>query len=78
MYRRLASDDPVRHDPDLALALRNHAVHLRRLIGRAADALPTIEESIRIYRRLAKNNPVRYGPELGRALRILDMLVAVS
>jgi len=68
---------PSTRQPPLAGALLNQATS-RLLLGRAEDALVSIEESVLLHRTLAERHPALHLPDLARSLllggRILDRL----
>jgi len=63
----LAVDEPDRHDPELSLALNNHAGVLRDL-GRPAEAAEATLLSVAVQRRLAKAGWGDHRAGLGTAL----------
>ncbi|MEW2131906.1 tetratricopeptide repeat protein [Streptomyces sp. NPDC005435] len=65
LRRRLAEENSVVHEPDLALSLANLSVFLT---GVAPDeAAGAAREAVSLYQRLATAEPQTYRPDLGRA-----------
>jgi tetratricopeptide (TPR) repeat protein len=78
VYRELAAASPDRYRPDLAAALNNLSVRFSEL-GRPAEALPAIEETVTIHRELVAASPGRYRPDLAQSLTNLgEVLEAVG
>lgn len=67
IYLHLASVDPARHEPDLAISLNNLSLRLSDM-GDRAGALMAIKEAVELYRRLASANPNRYADQLAGSL----------
>ena len=74
VYRRLASANPSRFEPNLALSLNNLAGDLKA-IGETAAALEAIKEAVDIRRRLASTNPARFEPALAMSLNNLSFFL---
>ncbi|MBW2644877.1 MAG: tetratricopeptide repeat protein [Deltaproteobacteria bacterium] len=71
VYRRLSKTNPVRYEPNLAIARNNLSNHLRD-VGDNTGALKAIREAVEVYRRLSKTNPARYEPGLSMGLNNLS------
>ena len=69
LYRELASANPEWDRPDLALSLINRSVEFSEL-GRPAEALSAVQESVHIYEELAADD-LWYRPNLALAQMIL-------
>jgi tetratricopeptide (TPR) repeat protein len=66
--------DRHNHRPDLAQSLTNLGATLYEL-GRPADALPAIGETVTIHRELAAASPDRYRPDLAQSLTNLGEIL---
>jgi hypothetical protein len=70
--RRLATANPARFEPDLALSLNNLSADLSDA-GDGAGALAAIRDAVEIYKRLAAANPARFEPHLAQSLNNLSV-----
>jgi hypothetical protein len=71
IHRRLASANPARFEPDVAMSLNTLSLLLTDA-GDSAGALVAIREASAIYRRLANANPARFEPDLAMCLNNLS------
>ena len=67
MCRELATADPGKWNPSLAVSLSNHAVRLAE-VGRRVEAVSISEEAVELRRGLAEASPDAYLPDLARSL----------
>lgn len=68
LQRELATEDPRRHQPELAGMWVNESRALTQVGGRQEDALRAIEQAVALWRKLASEDPAKYQRELARAL----------
>ncbi|MYZ41351.1 tetratricopeptide repeat protein, partial [Streptomyces sp. SID4917] len=67
IFRRLVTENPDVHEPDLAHSLWNLSNRLGEE-GRRGEALSANEQAVEIYRRLVTENPAFYEPVLAASL----------
>ena len=73
-YERLATDQPARFEPDLAMSLHNLSNSLDA-VGETDAALDAIRRAVETFERLATDQPARFEPDLARSYGTLGRLL---